>query len=60
MVVSGKNKGPQKKLFIRRNKFKVRDQFKYLGTLLSSDGQNKTEISSRIAQKMISAERNRY
>ena len=32
------------------NSLKQRDQFKYFGTLISSDGGNNTEIASRIVQ----------
>ena len=41
---------PQINIFINGNKFKQREQFKYLGTLISSDGCNNTDIASRIAQ----------
>ena len=37
-------------IFINGNKLKQRDQFKYLGALISSDGCNNTEIDLRIAQ----------
>ena len=50
MVVSENNECPQINIFIKGNKVKQRDQFKYLGTLTASDGHNNTEIASRIAQ----------
>ena len=49
MAVRGNNECPQINIFINRNKLKQRDQFKYLGTLISSD-KNNTEILSRIAK----------
>ena len=50
MVVSRSNECPQINIFINWNKFKQRDQFKYLGSLIPSDGRNNMEIASRIAQ----------
>ncbi|GFO45839.1 endonuclease-reverse transcriptase [Plakobranchus ocellatus] len=50
MVVSRKQITPECNIFIGGTKLKQREQFKYLGTLISSDGRNKVEISSRIAQ----------
>ena len=50
MVVSRKQIAPECNIFIGGTKLKQREQFKYLGTLVSSDGRNKIEISSRIAQ----------
>ena len=50
MVNSRNNECPQINIFIDGNQPKQRDQFKYLGTLISSDGHNNTEIASRIAQ----------
>ena len=51
-VVSRKIDIPPIKIFINGNKFIQRDQFKCLGTLISSasDELNNTEIASRIAQ----------
>ena len=51
MVASRSNECPQISIFINGNKFKPRDQLKYLGTLISSDGRNNTEIASRIENK---------
>ena len=50
MVGSQNNECPQINIFIIVNKLKQRDQFKYLHTLISSDGCNNTEIASRIVQ----------
>ena len=41
-------------VFITGTRLKQRDQFKYLGTFMSSDGRNNTEIASRIAQTKMS------
>ena len=60
MVVSGNNECPQINIFISGNKLKQRDQFKYLGTLISSHRNNKTEIVSRIALAKVFREWNRY
>ncbi|GFR82676.1 RNA-directed DNA polymerase from mobile element jockey-like [Elysia marginata] len=50
MVVSRKETPPNIKIYINDTKLKQRDQFKYLRALISSDGRDTTEISSRIAQ----------
>ena len=50
MVISQNHDFPQINIFINGNKLKVRDQFKYLGTVISSDGLIKAKIASRIAQ----------
>ena len=50
MVVIQNSECPQINIFINGNNLKQRDQFKYLGTLLSNDGCNITEIASRIVQ----------
>ena len=50
MVISRNNECPQIKIFIDGKKLKQRDQLKYLGTLISNDGCNNTEITSRITQ----------
>ena len=50
MVVSRNNELPQINIFINENKLKQMDQFKHLGTSISIDGGNDTEIASRIAQ----------
>ena len=49
MIVSQNKECSQIKIFMNGNKLKQRDQFKYLGSLISSDRCN-TEIVSRIAQ----------
>ena len=49
MVLRGKNECPQINIFINRYKLEQGDQFKYLGTLISNNGSNNTEIASRIA-----------
>ena len=54
MVISRRQLSPEGNISIRGTKLKQRDQFKYLGTLISSDGRNNTEISSRIAQAKLS------
>ena len=50
MVISRKQENPKCDIFVSGIKLKQRDQFKYLGTFISSDGRNSIEISSRIAQ----------
>ena len=45
-VVSRNNECPQINIFVNRNEPKQRDQFKYLLTLISSDGMYNTEIAS--------------
>ena len=50
MIVSQKNECLQVKIFTNGNKLKQRDQFKYLGTLVSINGCNNSEIASRIVQ----------
>ena len=50
LVVSQNIDWQQVSIFINGNKLEQRDQFKFLGTLLSSDGRNNTEIISRISQ----------
>ena len=50
MAVSRSNERPHISMFTDGNKLKQRDQLKYLGTLISSDGRNYTEIASRTAQ----------
>ena len=58
MAVGRNNECSQICIFIKENKHKQRDQFKYLA---SSDGRNNTEIAWRIAQaKIISIEWNMY
>ena len=62
MVFTQNNEGPHINISINGNKFKKRDHFKYLGTLIPNNGRNNTEIASRKAQanKKISKELNRY
>ena len=50
-VISQNNECPQINILINGNKLKQRDQFKYLGPLISS------EIESRIAQTKTSFQR---
>ena len=50
MVVSRNKERLQINMFINGNELKQRDQFKYLGSLIPSDGRNNAEIASRIAQ----------
>ena len=57
MVVSRNNEFPQIDIFINGNKFKQGDQFKYLDTLIPSDGRNNTEFASRIAQVKMNFQR---
>ena len=45
MVISRNSECPQINIFTNRNKLKRRDQFKYLGTLISSNGYNITEFA---------------
>ena len=56
MVISQITECPQINIFINGSKFKQKDQFKYLGILISCDGGNNTEIALRIKsfQKMKS------
>ncbi|GFR99128.1 endonuclease-reverse transcriptase [Elysia marginata] len=49
MVISRKEI-PACDIYIDGAKLKQRESFKYLGTLISQDGRNYTEINSRIAQ----------
>ncbi|GFN97261.1 mannosyltransferase [Plakobranchus ocellatus] len=37
-------------IYIKGTRLKQKDQFKYLGSLISSDGRNNSEVASRIAQ----------
>ncbi|GFS13080.1 endonuclease-reverse transcriptase [Elysia marginata] len=50
MVVSWKETPPNINIYINDTKLQQGDQFKYLGALISSDGRDTSEISSRIAQ----------
>ena len=50
MVISRKTVTPQTNIYAGGTKLKQCDTFKYLGTLITSDGRNIKEISSRIAQ----------
>ncbi|GFR85072.1 endonuclease-reverse transcriptase [Elysia marginata] len=50
MVVSRKETPPNINIYINDTKRQQRDQFKYLGALISSDGRDTSEISSIIAQ----------
>ena len=50
MAIEGNNEYPHINIFINGNRLKQRDQFKCLGSLISSDRRNDTEIKSRIAQ----------
>ena len=49
MGVNQNNECPVINIFIKGNELKQSDQFKYLGTLISSDGHNNSEIALRIA-----------
>ena len=49
-VISRKEEPPLINITINGIKLKQRDQIKYLGALVSSDGRNNIEISARIAQ----------
>ena len=57
MVANRNNECPQINIFINGNKVKQRDQLKYLGSLISGDGRNNTEIESRIEGAETSFER---
>ncbi|GFO26694.1 LOW QUALITY PROTEIN: endonuclease-reverse transcriptase [Plakobranchus ocellatus] len=50
MVVSRKQELPIINIYIKGTRLKQKDQFKYLGSLISSDGRNNSEVASRIAQ----------
>ncbi|GFN93708.1 N-acetylserotonin o-methyltransferase-like protein [Plakobranchus ocellatus] len=50
MVVSRKQELPIINIYIKGKRLKQKDQFKYLGSLISSDGRNNSEVASRIAQ----------
>ncbi|GFO40770.1 ubiquitin carboxyl-terminal hydrolase 24 [Plakobranchus ocellatus] len=50
MVVSRKQELPIINIHIKGTRLKQKDQFKYLGSLISSDGRNNSEVASRIAQ----------
>ena len=50
MVVKRNKECPQINIFINGNEMKQWDQFKYLGSLISSDGPNNTKIAARIVQ----------
>ncbi|GFO49904.1 structural maintenance of chromosomes protein [Plakobranchus ocellatus] len=50
MVVSQKQELPIINIYIKGTRLKQKDQFKYLGSLISSDGRNNSEVASRIAQ----------
>ncbi|GFO46620.1 endonuclease-reverse transcriptase [Plakobranchus ocellatus] len=50
MVVSRKQELPISNIYIKGTRLKQKDQFKYLGSLISSDGRNNSEVASRIAQ----------
>ena len=51
MIVISNNECPQINIFTNGNKLKQKGQFKYLDTLISSDGPNNIEIASRIIAK---------
>ncbi|GFO08467.1 endonuclease-reverse transcriptase [Plakobranchus ocellatus] len=50
MVVSRKQELPIINIYIKGTRLKQKDQFKYLGSWISSDGRNNSEVASRIAQ----------
>ncbi|GFS24491.1 endonuclease-reverse transcriptase [Elysia marginata] len=50
MVISRKANSPPVNVTVNKNKLTQRENFKYLGTLISSDGRSDTEIQARIAQ----------
>ena len=51
MVVSRNNECPKINIFINWYKHEQRDQIKYLGNIISSDGRNNAAIASRLAQE---------
>ena len=53
-VVSRNSERQQVNTFINENNLKHGNQFKYFVALISTDGRNNTEISSRIAQARMS------
>ncbi|GFR64083.1 endonuclease-reverse transcriptase [Elysia marginata] len=50
MVISRKQEPPKCDIFINDTKLKQQDKFKYLGTIITSDGRNNNVIAARIAQ----------
>ena len=54
MVISRKGINPVCSINIHGNPLKQVNKFKYLGTILTSDGKSQTEIRSRIGQAEIS------
>ncbi|GFS18525.1 endonuclease-reverse transcriptase [Elysia marginata] len=50
MVISRKANSLPVNVTVNKNKLTQRENFKYLGTLISSDGRSDTEIQARIAQ----------
>ena len=49
MVISRKSH-PKCDIYMGETKLKQRESFKYLGTLITQDGRNNTEVKSRIVQ----------
>ncbi|GFR76316.1 endonuclease-reverse transcriptase [Elysia marginata] len=54
MVISQKQEPPKCDIFINDAKLKQQDKFKYLGTIITSDGRNNNEIAARIAHAKTS------
>ena len=50
MVISWKGINPISSINIRGNSLKQVNKFKYLGTILTSDGKSQAEIRNRIGQ----------
>ncbi|GFS00757.1 endonuclease-reverse transcriptase [Elysia marginata] len=50
MVINRKQEPPKCDIFINDAKLQQQDKFKYLGTIITSDGRNNNEIAARIAQ----------
>ncbi|GFS07800.1 endonuclease-reverse transcriptase [Elysia marginata] len=59
MVISRKQEPPKCDIFINNAKLKQQDKFKYLGTIITSDGRNNNEIAARIAHAKTSFQKMR-
>ncbi|GFS24620.1 endonuclease-reverse transcriptase [Elysia marginata] len=59
MVISRKQEPPKCDIFINDAKLKQQDKFKYLRTIITSDGRNNNDIAVRIAHAKTSFQKMR-